>query len=237
MHKVRVYYLRLLPENSLAQIDKTLFDDWLAELLPQKKLAVQRLLHDNDRLTSMLGLRLLKKCAMDEGFNDFKLVDVCYPERAKPVWQPGRRNASGELFDFNISHSHGLITVALSKTLKLGIDAEKIRPLQRLNFKMVLSSQELNQIKKDPALFFELWSKKEAVVKAANTAGLSRMRHVTLQPEQQAAILDERTWHLKPMAELMKANNKFAVYLATSRLPDNVLVQAFELEDLIKQNS
>ncbi|MBE9568522.1 MAG: 4'-phosphopantetheinyl transferase superfamily protein [Proteobacteria bacterium] len=238
MNSVRLYYIEIEPGNDTLSISRELFDLWLQELSAQKRSAIQRLVHGRDQLTSMLGLRLLKQCAIDEGFSDFKLTEVIYPEREKPQWAPQCTVRQGldenRVFDFNISHTHGLVVVAISKTLKLGIDAEQIRPLKRLSFKMVMREDELAQIKKTPGQFFDLWSKKEAVVKAANTAGLSRMRDVILDDAagDKTALLDDHLWYVKSMSEEMNLSLGYAIHLATSLPADKVVLRSVLIDDL-----
>jgi 4'-phosphopantetheinyl transferase len=210
-----------------AQINEEQLDQWLAELSPQKQGSIRRLVNSRDRVSSLVGLQLLKKCMLDEGVLDFQLADINYPESGKPYWQ----SENGRKCDFNISHSDGLIIVAMSRVMKVGIDAEKIRTLKSLNFKMVMSAGELEQIQQTPDLFFDLWSKKEAVVKAADTAGISRMRDVILNNEQ--ASLDDECWHLKAVDRLIGMESEFSVHLATSRPVEKLIVKQLFQNDVV----
>jgi len=222
MNSVRLYYIKHQGENDLAQIDQLLMNQWLSELSLQKKASIQRLLHNSNQMISLLGLRLLKMCAQDEGVNDFQLSDVQYPDTGKPYWT--KNNAYN--FDFNISHSDNLILIAVSKTVKVGVDVEKVRELKRLNFKMVMLPDELTDIHEAPSLFFDLWSKKEAVVKAADTAGLARMRDVKLSKNQ--AILDETAWYLKSI----DLDDQYAIHLATSESVDELIIKNIPVNKL-----
>jgi 4'-phosphopantetheinyl transferase len=227
MNKVRLYFVRSVSATSWTELNNTQTDKWLAELSLKKQASIQRLVHSSDRLSSLIGLRLLKRCAQDEEIPDFRLSDIKYPESGKPYWQ----SESAHKFDFNISHSEDLIVVAMSRASKVGIDAEKIRTLNRLNFKMVMSAEELEQIRQRPELFFELWSKKEAVVKAADTAGISRMRDVNLNSER--ATLDDSCWHLTAVDKLMSLESAFSVHIATSLPVDELIVKQMTLNDLV----
>ena len=221
MNSVRLYYIKHQGESDLAQIDALRMEQWLSELSNHKQASIQRLLHYQNRVTSLLALRLLSLCAQDEGIRDFKLSDVQYPDTGKPFWEN-----NNTYFDFNISHSGNLIVITTSATLKVGVDVEQIRQLKRLNFKMVMSSDELAEIKKTPVLFFELWSKKEAVVKAADTVGLARMRDVHLK--QSMATFDEEQWFLQSI----NLDNQYAVNMATSRVVDELIVKQIQLKHL-----
>ncbi len=222
MNSVRLYYIKHQGEDDLAQIDVSLVEKWLALLSEEKQAAVQRLLHYNNRVTSLLGLYLLNECAQDDAVPHFKLNDVQHPEAGKPFWKQ-----ANFFYDFNISHSANFIMVAASTTLKVGMDVEQIKPLKNLNFKRIMSADELVKIKKTPALFFDLWSKKEAVVKAANTIGLARMFSVELK--QNMAILDETAWHLKNI----NLGEEYAINLASSEPVDELIVKQIQLTPLI----
>jgi phosphopantetheinyl transferase len=228
MNRVRIYFARVPSDKSRDQINDALQNRWLHELSVQKRASIQRLINNKDRLSSLLGQRLLKRCAEDEGINDFSLADIQYPETGKPYWH----SRGTHQLDFNITHSEDVILVAMSRVLKVGVDVEKIRKLKYLNFKMVMSAEELMQIRQAPELFFNLWSKKEAVVKAANTAGIIRMRDVNLDKDQ--AMLDDVCWHLESLSKLMDLEDTFSAHLATSQPVADLILKKISVEDLVK---
>jgi len=221
MNSVRLYYIKHTGESDLSQIGQLQVEQWLSSLSVLKQGAIQRLLHHKNQVNSLAGLQLLKLCAIDSGIKKFNLKDIEYPETGKPFWKSGN-----VFFDFNISHSGDFILVASSESVSVGIDVEKIKELKRLNFKMVMSAEELVQIQKQPMLFFSLWSKKEAVVKAANTIGLARMSDVNLNAH--SAELDEKKWHLKTV----DLDGAYAINLATSEPIDEFIVKQIQLTEL-----
>ena len=221
MNSVRLYYIKHQGKNDLAKIDVIQVQQWLSALSNQKQVSVQRLIHYQDRVNSLAGLRLLHLCAQHDGIKNFKLSDVQYPDAGKPFWKN-----NNDYFDFNISHSGNLIVIAASATLKVGVDVEQIRLLKRLNFKRIMSADELARIKQTPELFFDLWSKKEAVVKAADTVGLARMSDVSLK--QNMAVLDEEQWFLKSI----NLDDQYAVNMATSKAVDELIVKQIQIKDL-----
>jgi 4'-phosphopantetheinyl transferase len=227
MNTVRIYFTRLPLDGNSGRINDALLEQWLCELSVKKRTSIQRLINEKDRLSSLLGLLLLKRCVEDEGIAGFSLADIYYPKTGKPYW----RRKSIQQIDFNISHSGDVIIVAISKTLKVGVDIEKIRSLKYSNYKMVMSPEELTQIRQTPELFFNLWSKKEAVVKAANTTGIVRMRDVNLYKEQ--AMLDDVCWHLKSLSKLMGLEDAFSVHLATSQLVADIILKDVSADDFM----
>ena len=218
MHKVRLYFIR--PEKTASwQPDEERLVQMLAALPAGKKAAVEQLVQQADRAASLLGLLLLEKIARDEDIAGFRLADLCYPQAGKPYWC----NSPAADFDFNISHSSGLVLAAASTSLKLGVDAEKIRPLRSLRFDRIMTAAELKSIEKTPERFFELWSQKEAVVKAADTKGISRMSDVELAGDR--AVLDGTGWYLAELASRMQCAQDYAVHLATSVPADKIVIR------------
>lgn len=226
MNSVRLYYMIHQGESDFARLNENQLNQWISELSHLKKTAVQRLVHDSDRIVSLLATRILKICAQHEGVENFHLSDIHYPVKGKPDW----KNRTGNFFDFNISHSDKMIVVAASKAMKVGVDTERIRELINLNFKMVLSTEELMEIQQTPSLFFNFWSKKEAVAKAANTTGIARMRDVQLK--QNYAVLDNKKWYLKNIELNKQLSSQYAIHLATSRPVDEVIIKQILLNEL-----
>jgi len=221
MNSVRLYYIKHTGEDNLDQLDPLKIERWFASVSTDKQAAIQRLLRLSDRVNSLAGLRLLKMGAMDEDITDFDLSEVQYPESGKPFW-----NKNASCLDFNISHSGDFILVAVSSSLSVGVDVEKVKELKRLNFKMVMTPKELAQIQKTPLLFFDLWSKKEAVVKAADTVGLACMSHVKLKPD--SAELEEKKWYLKTV----DLDEAYVINLATSEPVDQLIIKQIDLAEL-----
>ncbi|HHO59470.1 MAG TPA: 4'-phosphopantetheinyl transferase superfamily protein [Thiotrichales bacterium] len=118
--------------------------------------------------------------------------------------------------------------VALSRSSAVGGDVEMIRPLKSLAFKAVMQPQELAQIAQQPALFFRLWSIKEAVVKAADCAGLSRLLDVQIDAAQATARFDGQDWYLKQLA----LDPAYSLSLASSLPVTDVSLTALRIEML-----
>lgn len=190
----------------------------------KKRSAIVRLHNKTDQDSSLLGLRLLKKVAEESGISGFSLTDIVYPESGKPYWF-----AAQSCMDFNITHSADLVMVALGLQTRLGLDAEKIRPLKSLAFKSVMQAEELARIAQQPEIFFRLWSIKEAVVKAADCAGLSRMREVDIVADGSAAELDGYRWYLNTIA----LDPAFCITLASSAMPTELKIKQFYLNELV----
>ncbi len=103
---------------------------------------------------------------------------------------------NGQLL-FNVSHSYQWALIALSQTLEIGVDIEKVRP--KLNLRQLATRffsttevEELNQLPpKDLSTgFFNAWTRKEAYIKARGKGlaiPLSQFS-VSLSPGQKAQL-------------------------------------------------
>ena len=81
---------------------------------------------------------------------------------------------------FNISHSHGLVMMAISKHL-VGIDIEPIRDVED-NMKKFISSEEEYLYMKDNKSFFEIWTAKEGLVKAYGNGIYQDIKNIPALP-------------------------------------------------------
>lgn len=87
--------------------------------------------------------------------------------------KPTIANAIEERPYFNLSHSQGIVAVAISAHSPVGIDVEPVRNLTDISAvaKLVLSDRERSQIdqlapEQRTKQFFDYWTCKEAIVKA-----------------------------------------------------------------------
>ena len=98
--------------------------------------------------------------------------------------------------EFSISHCEGLALCALSATGPLGVDAEALGALRADAFRLYLSAAERAWAGDDPARFYTLWTRKEAVAKAAGH-GLDALPAI----DARADVVDfaGRRWQLQPL--------------------------------------
>jgi 4'-phosphopantetheinyl transferase len=102
-----------------------------------------------------------------------------------PLGKPGLALAfAGAGIHFNVSHSEDLALIAVTRIGPVGVDVECIRPVRDMDHlvERFFSSREngLFQALRDedkPAAFFNLWTRKEALLKATG-AGITRLSTV-----------------------------------------------------------
>ena len=98
---------------------------------------------------------------------DFKI-----DEYGKPI---------NERLFFNVSHSHGLVMLAVSKHYPIGIDIELIRDLNE-NLISYVTSDEERSLVSDNISFFEIWTSKESLLKCDGTGINSKLKIVPALP-------------------------------------------------------
>ena len=115
-----------------------------------------------DAQLSLLG-RILLFQSIEEVFNiELSRKDVLYNEYGKPYF---KRNP----IHFSISHSGEIIICAINDDSEIGIDIEKIIPINFYDFESQISSNDWLKIisYENPQIaFYDYWTKKEAAIKA-----------------------------------------------------------------------
>lgn len=188
---------------------------WLAECSPEKQLQIGRLRYREDRLRSLIALQLLKQAMVAGGETGFDLKQLRFGGKDKPVSPVGG--------DFSISHSAELVACVVSRKQRVGIDVEQLREINAEQFNRYFSSSELARCSLDRTLFFDLWSQKEAVMKAANSASLGSLRAIELN-ETAASLRGER-WFLFSL----DLHPGFRATLATDSAKPSIITEKISL--------
>jgi 4'-phosphopantetheinyl transferase len=92
------------------------------------------------------------------------------------------------------SHCRGRVVCAQSRGTPVGVDVEPLdtRPPGRTS--LYLNAEERAAAGDDPHRLLWLWTRKEAVAKAAGRRGLRRLGHIDVRSER--ADCEGRSWHL-----------------------------------------
>ncbi len=175
-------------DASLGMLDKQ-FNQVLPFLPVSRKTVLQKIRHTRPRVTSGLGLLLLRLGMHRLGIQEFQLRELVYSSTRKPFC-PGR-------FDFNISHSHSLVVCGIASQSMIGIDTEKIRDFSPEKFDRLLRLSETETAGMNLIGFFDAWTKKEAVVKAEGNGGVWDIGKVKLSGSN--AEFCNLQWYLRPI--------------------------------------
>lgn len=145
-----------------------------------------------DRQSHLLGKLLLRKCLSptDDGKDCLERLGA---ERFG-------RTTVGDGMDCSISHSHEYTVCAVTDQGKIGVDIEKVRPVDLHDFYACMDTDDREAIQastdKERA-FFRFWTKKESVLKADGRGLLIPMQEVQIRGEE--AIIQGTRWFVKEL--------------------------------------
>jgi 4'-phosphopantetheinyl transferase len=184
-------------------------EDWLSQ---DEKLRASRFRFERDRTRYLVRRTALR--ALIGRYTGVPPWDIAfeYSDRGKPRLAP---RLETRRLSFNLSHSHDLALLAFTRHSELGLDVERLRPLDDAmaiarRFFSPAENAALNKIAPElrREAFFTCWTRKEAFVKATGE-GLQRPLDsfdVSLAPNEPARLLrvsggDSSAWslyHLQP---------------------------------------
>ena len=117
----------------------------------------------------------------DEEDKVARLISAYLKRKYIGVWKLGANGkpvAAGKYF--NLSHTRGAVVFAESDC-DVGIDIEKIRPVNDKLKRHIASGEEYAHIK-DEKTFFEIWTAKESLAKAAGSSVAMRANTIPALP-------------------------------------------------------
>ena len=175
---------------------------------PKKiKKKILKFKYAKDRIAALLGKRLLLEGLRITKFNEFNLSCLQYSEFDRPYFFNGP--------DFNITHSDFCVACIIGDNIRVGIDVERIVPINHQDFAGQLSPAELHSINSSNLPnheFFNFWTRKEAIIKA-NGKGLNiPLKEVTVTSDQ--VCVENEIWYLRKLA----LNKNYASHFAINRL-------------------
>jgi 4'-phosphopantetheinyl transferase len=204
-----------MAQNSVWQAPPSLFslsdDDvhvWRASLNcgPARIQRIQQVLSDDERKRSqnfhftkdkqsfIVARSLLRIILSKYLHTPPRLIEFCYGPHGKPALAS---NDGGEL-QFNLSHSNGMLLMAVSKNRPIGVDVEYMRndPTRLKIADRFFSPREVSKLRSLPDVdqkraFYTCWTRKEAYIKAKGM-GLSLpldQFDVSLIPGEAPALL------------------------------------------------
>lgn len=165
---------------------------WLAQLPDLRRAEIGRWQDANARRHSLLGSRLLSEGLYRLGYAGNPLASLRYPARSRPTLDLP--------VDFSMSHCEGLILCAVSTDGPIGIDAEKLEKVQAGEFRLYLNAAERVWAGSSARRFYSVWTRKEAVVKAAGSRGLRDMAGVDTTPARHRAMFQGRLWRTQQVS-------------------------------------
>ncbi|MDR6955766.1 4'-phosphopantetheinyl transferase [Ancylobacter sp. 3268] len=142
--------------------DLTEFNSWLSTDEAQRRVRLLRK-QDRDRFTAAHGItrHVLSKTTGER------------PETLAFIRNPhGKPSLKGHRhLEFNLSHSDGVGALAVANGFPVGVDLERIVPIEPAVAELALSSSEYAELShcgehEAPTHFYRCWTRKEAMIKA-----------------------------------------------------------------------
>lgn len=141
-------------------------------------------------------------------------IEFQYSENGKPLLVPPLDMA------FNLSHSGDWVVLAFGRNRNIGVDVEKIKwtadvlPIASRYF----SEEEIALIKNATdkhTVFFQLWARKEAYVKACGSTLFSELGHfsVPIADEELPEVGEKEGW----IFQRLEAGSKYASAVVTDK--------------------
>ena len=225
-----LYYKVPLERISSAQQTEQI-GDWipavLEELPAEKRLRINKLHHQKDKVLSLAGLQLLKHAMADFPTIPFSLSTLQFPDKAKPFIEGN--------IDFNISHSGDIACCVISDNHKVGIDVEQRREVKQAILDKYLTptcSKQAAQSGKTPqSTFFNCWTQFEAIIKASNHGSIFNAKDIELNEE--GGRYHQQFWYTYPVDIISNdENSSYTCHIACSEkisADDITIKQIFEL--------
>ena len=204
-----------------AAISDRVLCNYLEMMPPAIRSSIERYKRWQDRQATLFGKLLLLKALQlqckDAGLRKFRSLKLS--QFGKPFINGGP--------EFNISHSEDIVVLALTQHQAIGIDIEKIRPVDKDDFVKelpeIISFYENREADQANHLFFECWTKKEAVLKANGRGLFVPLKDVVLRGDR--ACIGKSIWFI----EQVSIDEGYCCHVATQKPLEDVLVQCVDL--------
>lgn len=208
---VAILYYKVSQERISSAQQSEQIANWVEELPAVKQQQITKLHKQSDQLLSLAGLQLLKIALPEVSGRPFSLNQLRFPEYSKPFIDAQ--------IDFNISHSGEIVCCVVSNTSKVGIDIELQRDVKPATLKKFLTetsqSKSGNLADDSKQQFFNLWTKNEAIIKAANHGSIFNMHDI--KHELHGGTYQNQFWYTCPLNIVSEDDNKeYTCHIACS---------------------
>ncbi len=195
--------IKVLSYSSLARWSNTEMEQALSLVPEAMRQRIARYQHAPER-QSRLASRLLLRQLLRAYDLPFTLHDVQYTSLHKPYVHPD--------FDFSIAHTDGLVLCSGITRGKIGIDAEKVRDIDLMDYRDVLSDIEwpLLTDSSPQVNFWDIWTRKEALAKASGKGIVMELDQIDTTNPIVSIEAQQYRWHQ------VKSVANFAAHLAVS---------------------
>ena len=198
-----------------------LFDHYLALIPAGFRSSILRYKRLEDRVATLFGKLLLMRALQDHYTDNGvdKFYSLQLSDFGKPFLEEGP--------EFNISHCENIVVLAVTSNQPIGIDIEKIRSIDISDFTKELPEVaaliEHHEVDQANHLFFDCWTKKEAVLKCSGKGLLVPLKQVILNDDN--AIFESKQWFIKKLL----IDESYCCHVATHKPLKQCTVECVEL--------
>lgn len=177
-------------------------------LSEQEKEKASRFRREADRESSIAARGALRVLLSGYAGVSAAALDFCYSENGKP-------HVVDSDVDFNLSHSGDWVVLAFGRNRNIGVDVEKIKWTMdvRAVAARYFAPDEVDLIVNaaDPhTMFFQLWARKEAYVKACGSTLFSELSRFPVPIEERG---EKDGW----IFQRLEAGSQYAAAVVTDR--------------------
>jgi 4'-phosphopantetheinyl transferase len=156
---------------------------------PEKIAAeIKRYRIENDRKSRLIARLLVQKYVLEKT-NAWNWENWKKQENHKPKIEHGPF--------FNISHSGYMVIVGFNEKSEVGVDIEEIREIDVASMMNYFHPDEIEYLRKnlnDKELFYMIWTKKEAFLKACGTGIVKGLDQVSVLTDR---LFYQGNWNIK----------------------------------------
>lgn len=178
---------------------------YLAKMPDTVRSRISRYRRWEDQQAGICGKLLVAEGLRRHGYPPEYLHHLAWDVRERPF-------LDGKI-DFNISHSGEYVVSALTSKGKVGIDIEKIEPVNIDNFRTQMTCRQWQAIMESEnrlGAFFDLWTQKEAVAKVDGRGIAIPFSSIIIEGNK--ACIEKATWEVIKM----KIADGYACHIATN---------------------
>lgn len=168
---------------NISDISEAEFRECFAAMSIERKESVLRLQNEQKQKAKIAADYLCRLAISEFCGIEKEQIEFALTERGKPV-------AVNCNINFNVSHSGDFVVCAVSEK-EIGIDIEKIRPINPKTAERFACPDELDYIKSEENGFFKIWTLKEAYFKCIGTGLGADIKNVFFNIGENGIICSE----------------------------------------------
>jgi 4'-phosphopantetheinyl transferase len=198
---VKIFYTHFISPLSIEQ-----WQIYFCQLPKNIQQKISNFRRWQDQHAALFSKLLLQHALSQAGYNSDCLNQLKYELYNRPFID--------NKIDFNISHAGEYVVCAISDQGRLGIDIELIKPINISDFNQYMETEQLSYKE-----FYEIWTIKEAVIKADGRGLSIPLLDIKLQTNK--AYLYETQWFISKI----DININYVCHIVTSWQNTNINIK------------